>query len=337
MEPSIGVGAFGPLGDAPDHRPTVTVGLPVHDGERFVGRAIDSILAQTFTDLELVISDNGSSDSTPEILAAYAAADPRVRVVRHAVNRGAAWNYNFVLAAARGEFFKWIAHDDEYDPRHLEACLRVLRERADVVLCYSRTRQIDGSGAHLGDIDERVDVSDPSPHQRFRHTVSYEGGCYHVFGVMRTEVLRATGGIGGFGESDRVLLAELALHGEFAQVPDRLFLHREHEGRSIHRYPGRALDSWFDPARAGVITFPAWRLTWELIRAVERADLPVAERIRSHLQLRHWLRRHWQQLARNLPGAAREWTRRHGRRTPGGGNVSRLAHEVGPVRRGRGG
>jgi glycosyltransferase involved in cell wall biosynthesis len=310
MGPSADVRMTDPLDGAAADPPVVTVGLPVHDGERYLGRAIESILAQTFTDLELVISDNGSSDSTPEICAAYAVADPRVRVVRHATNRGAAWNYNYVLAAARGEYFKWIAHDDEYDPRHLEACLRVLRERSDVVLCYSKTRQIDSSGAHVRDIEERVDVSAPTPHQRFRRTVIYEGGCYHVFGVMRTDVLRATGGIGGFGESDRVLLAELSLHGEFAQVPDRLYFHREHEDRSIHRYPGRALDSWFDPRRARVITFPQWRLTWELVRAVERAGLPVEERIRTYLELRHWLRRHWRQLTRNLPGAAREWARR---------------------------
>ncbi len=96
--------------------PRLTLGLPAYNGERFLAESLDALLAQTYTDFELIISDNGSTDRTGEIARRYEAKDHRVRYVHHPVNRGSTFNHNFVIGQARGELFKWVSDDDLYDP-----------------------------------------------------------------------------------------------------------------------------------------------------------------------------------------------------------------------------
>src|SRR4051812_12825537 len=101
-------------GDESERPVTVTVGLPVHNGEQFLAAAVDSLLSQSVDGLELILADNASTDGTLAICERYAAQDRRVRVLPSDANRGAAWNFNRCLAAARGRYFKWAAHDDLY-------------------------------------------------------------------------------------------------------------------------------------------------------------------------------------------------------------------------------
>src|SRR6478735_5395035 len=99
--------------------PKVSIGLAVYNGERYLDEAITSILSQTFTDFELVICDNDSSDSTPEICRRFAAADDRIRYYRNPVNIGGVRNENRTMFLARGEYFKLAAHDDRIAPEFL--------------------------------------------------------------------------------------------------------------------------------------------------------------------------------------------------------------------------
>jgi glycosyltransferase involved in cell wall biosynthesis len=97
------------------HRPKVSIGMPVYNGERFICEAIDSLLAQTFTDFELVISDNASTDSTASICQRYSKQDPRIHYIRQQDNIGVLRNFQFVLNHASGEYFMWAACDDKWD------------------------------------------------------------------------------------------------------------------------------------------------------------------------------------------------------------------------------
>jgi glycosyltransferase involved in cell wall biosynthesis len=119
--------------------PLVSIGLPVYNGQRFLAQALDSLLGQTLGDLEIVISDNGSTDRTAEICSRYAARDARIRYIRQESNRGAVWNFNFVALQARGQYFRWASANDFCDPRLLEKCVGMLRSDAGAVLCYGRT------------------------------------------------------------------------------------------------------------------------------------------------------------------------------------------------------
>ena len=105
--------------------PKVSIGMPIFNGEPFIREAIDSLLAQTFTDFELIISDNGSTDGTEAICREYAACNARIRYVRQPENRGGWFNFQFVLDAARGEYFMWAAHDDEWKENHIEKIIKI--------------------------------------------------------------------------------------------------------------------------------------------------------------------------------------------------------------------
>jgi glycosyltransferase involved in cell wall biosynthesis len=92
--------------------PTVSIGLPVYNGEKYIREALDSVLTQTFADFELIISDNASEDDTESICREYASRDERVRYIRQSRNIGALPNFLFVLHKATAEYFMWAAHDD---------------------------------------------------------------------------------------------------------------------------------------------------------------------------------------------------------------------------------
>ena len=110
--------------------PRVTIGLPVYNGENYLAAAIESLLSQTFTDFELVICDNGSTDRTEQVCRAYAARDARIRYYREVENRGLAWNFSRTFELARGEYFKWHAHDDLCGPTLLRGALEALGPRS---------------------------------------------------------------------------------------------------------------------------------------------------------------------------------------------------------------
>src|ERR1700755_2990081 len=129
-------------------KPTLSVGLPVYNGERYLARAIDSLLNQDFEDFELIISDNGSSDRTEAICREAAARDPRVCYFRSEQNRGATWNFRRVFELSQGEFFKYAAYDDECYPTMLRRCMEAMVEGGpDVALVYTRSETIDEDSA----------------------------------------------------------------------------------------------------------------------------------------------------------------------------------------------
>ncbi|MCC6007831.1 MAG: glycosyltransferase [Rhodobacteraceae bacterium] len=125
--------------------PRVSIGMPVHNGARYLRGAVESFLAQSFTDFELIISDNASTDRTEAIAREFARNDPRIRYIRQARNIGAVANFAFVLHEARGEFFQWAAHDDLYAKKFLEATVSVMDEYNEAGLVFCDMIQLNRS------------------------------------------------------------------------------------------------------------------------------------------------------------------------------------------------
>jgi len=286
----------------PDCVPRLTVGLPVYNGAEFIAMAIDSILAQTYRDFELVISDNASTDDTEAICRTYVETDKRVCYTRNETNIGAAPNYNRLLEASQSKYFKWAAHDDVLAPEYLARCVEVLDNRPSVVVCHTETIYINENGATCGAFDDRLDLCSVKPHERYRdYLFRPYPKCNAIFGVIRTEALRRTPLFGCYLSSDRVLLGELALRGEIYRVPEPLFLRREHPHQAWKVNPTRELqEAWFDPRRKGKITFPAWRLLLEHTRAVMRVPMRRSERLLCLRQLGTWIWQNDGTLVRNL-------------------------------------
>src|SRR5262249_33791547 len=142
--------------------PKLSIGLPVYNGEKFLAQALDSLLAQSFRDFEIVISDNASNDRTPEICRSYALRDPRVRYVRNQRNLGAVANFNRVFELSTAPLFKWAAHDDVHREAYLESCIRLLDGNPDVVLAHCATEFIDENGELFPFIQETGSYLDPT-------------------------------------------------------------------------------------------------------------------------------------------------------------------------------
>jgi glycosyltransferase involved in cell wall biosynthesis len=260
--------------------PRVSVGIPVYNGEAYLGEAIRSVQAQTLRDLEILISDNGSTDASPEIAERFASEDPRIRFVRQSENRGAAWNYNEVLRMAQAPLFKWMPADDRMAPLHLERCAAALDATPAAVLAYPQTELIDRDGQLLGSYEDGLALLQSAPWRRAAHFILSINLCNAVLGLFRSEALRGTRQIQGFAGADAVLLLETALRGQILEIPERLFQRRVHPGASHEANRDRdALERWFDPnAKRGFRLPVRHALLVAYLRASREAPIPAGER-----------------------------------------------------------
>jgi len=207
--------------------PRLSLGLPVFNGEPFLQATLDSILAQTYGDFELLISDNASTDRTPQIIREYAARDRRIKCFRQSKNIGSGNNWTFVAMRARSEWFKWVSANDTYAPRLLELCIDPLKGDDNVVLCYGRTQLIDLAGAWLGIYRGDFDAVSSDPIERYRVVRErLHLGTPVQAGIIRLEALRRCGYMGNIRDGDRVLIAGLALIGKFVLLPQVLHYRR---------------------------------------------------------------------------------------------------------------
>lgn len=242
--------------------PRLSIGLPVYNGERYLAETLECFLAQTFKDFELIISDNASTDLTPEICRSFSRRDPRIRYHRSEKNRGAVHNYNKVFALAQSPLFKWTADDDVYHPEYLQECVRILDEDREVVLAHSRVKFVDDGGREFEFDSGTGSYIDPRTGERrkpdgatvgdsdfslvrFWQVLSGARWGTHMFGVMRREVLQKTKLLPDFAGSDRAMLAELALLGRFRCSTEILYAKRFH-GRGSFSLNQGELRGWLN-------------------------------------------------------------------------------------------
>lgn len=288
--------------------PQVSIGMPVYNGDRFLQQAIVAILAQTFTDFELVISDNASTDKTQEICQLYAQRDRRIRYYRQEKNLGAGWNQSQVVRLSTGKYFKWAHHDDIFAPGLIEKCVEALDDHPTVVVCYPQTIIIDGEGKHVEKYVDNFNLRSPKPHERFRqyhHLIRYGHRCHPFHGMMRTDVLKSTPLVGSYPSSDLILVGELVLRGEVYEVPEPLFFKRDHAETSVRAYRTyRERIAWYDPAKQGQLHLTKWKWFFEYLSAIGRVQLSLRDRLFCYLQMAQWLLWNWLYLAKDLLKAA---------------------------------
>lgn len=218
----------------PPTSPIVTIGMPVHNGARYIREALDSVLIQTFRDYELIISDNASDDDTESICMDYRSKDPRIRYVRQKHNLGAHNNFNFVTQNARGHLFTWLAHDDILEPAFLEKTVQFMSDNPNAVLVASDFGLIDQDGAPTG-VEHLISIRQQIAWENrisefFKYPISNVFFC--IYGLTRTEacksVLRSVGQPKMFAGSELPFLARFAILGEVSSIPLVLRKYRKH-------------------------------------------------------------------------------------------------------------
>lgn len=204
--------------------PKVSVLMSVYNGERFLHEAVDSILNQTFTDLEFIIVDDGSTDNTWQILQEYAADEPRLLLMRNESNLGLAGSLNRGLSLARGEYIARMDADDVSLPERLAAQVAFLDESPDVGVAGSSVQVIDGDGSP-GNVWRY-----PTTHGLILWSLCFHTSIMHPTAVFRRAVVQR---VGGYDESfaqaqDRDLWQRISSFARLANLPEVYLLHRLH-------------------------------------------------------------------------------------------------------------
>jgi glycosyltransferase involved in cell wall biosynthesis len=212
----------------PGVEPLVSVGVPTYNRAALAERAIRSALAQDHGAIEVVVSDDASTDDTRERIERLAAADPRVRYLRQAANLGHARNFQAVLEAARGEYFMWLSDDDRIDPAYVSRCLAVLRAEPGTALVCGLARY-EGAGDLT--VDERpMNLVAARPGARLLRYLARVNMNGPLFGVARRADLLQLGFpdvVGG----DWLLVSALATRGRVRTLRD-VRIHRSFDGLS---------------------------------------------------------------------------------------------------------
>lgn len=263
--------------------PKVSIGLPVFNGEKYLTQAIDSLLAQEYSNFELVISDNGSTDETGSICENYARQDHRVQYFRNSCNIGLAPNHNRVFELSRGQFFKWAAHDDEYPPQMLKRYVEAFDVApASVGVVYSQCECIDEFGRTLGTKSDHVDKRDTNGARRLTHLLRNVTIFNCTYGLIRSTVLRKTRLHGSFPMADRVLISELCMLGEFVEIAEPLLRLRIHADRSLSQSKNpQVIRELFDPRSKSKRAFLSieGRVQMELLRSAWRVPPTFCEKL----------------------------------------------------------
>lgn len=272
----------------------VSLGMPVYNGENYLAQAIESVLKQTYSNWELIIVDNCSTDATSKISLNYSQLDSRIQYIKNPTNIGAAPNFRKALTLATGTYFKWIAHDDLYHENWIQVCVEALNKDPQIVLAYTKTIIIDDAGKKLQSYSDAFTCNQKNAFQRFKDILIHLGYCHAIFGLMRTSVIKNLAPIGNYQASDAVYLAEITLHGHYCQLDFEYFFRRKHN-KSSSESISTAEDwaKWFDPLNPKKLHLTRWDMLRGYWRAVNGAPLSLLEKIQCKVYLLQRVRWHW--------------------------------------------
>jgi hypothetical protein len=196
--------------------PLVSIGLPTYNRAASLDRAIASALSQTHAELELVVSDNASTDATEAVCRRWASSDARVRYVRQTSNVGMVANFNAVIGELRGEYALLLADDDWLDADYVEACLAELLAHPDHALVAGRSRLHDG-GVAIG-FGQLVDLPQEDAGVRVRHFLRTVQDNSIFYGLTRTRALQDAAPMHRVLGGDWLLVAGIAFTGKVRTI-----------------------------------------------------------------------------------------------------------------------
>ena len=204
--------------------PLVSIGLPVYNGERYLPRALDCLLAQDYDNFEILISDNASTDSTRQICEEYAARDERIKLSCNATNIGIIANFESVLEKANGSYFMWAAHDDLWGKSFVRMMVKELEDHSDASVAMSAVERAHENGS-AGDV-VRFNDANPNSITTYQLVMALAHGSphhYFIYGLFRRDFLRqAFKNFPSVIASDRLMMIQIAMSTRFRYVDELL-------------------------------------------------------------------------------------------------------------------
>lgn len=221
-----------PASPSRDARPRVSIGLPVYNGELHLPEALDSLLAQSFADFEIVLSDNASTDGTQDLCRAYEARDSRIRYVRQAENIGPTANFNFVLSESIASYFMWAAHDDVWEPDFLREMVAILDAQDDVEIAFCKFDNVTYEELRRTRLFDMTEIASPSLYgglKAFLRHAEHNGKANVFYGLLRRDTVLGLGGLKIWGKgswgADMLYVFSILIHGRLA-LSERVLFHK---------------------------------------------------------------------------------------------------------------
>jgi glycosyltransferase involved in cell wall biosynthesis len=298
--PAFADALWGYPGGVQSMEPKVSIAIPVYNGEAFLEHAINSVIQQDFRDIQVIICDNASNDQTQAISQLLAARHANIKYHRNSENIGAGPNFNKAFSLCTGKYFKWVAHDDWISTNYIRLCAEALDRNPDAVLAHGVTHCVDEAGHRIDPIgNELRGLQADSPVDRFCAIINGALACFEIFGVIRRDALSRTDLHRSYQGSDRALLAELALLGKFAHIPDARLYNRDHPKRSNRIFDRRERLRWQDGRLSRQASLPQWSALRHYVGLVFK-HLKGVERLRALLVVARWVIRRNQLLELSL-------------------------------------
>ncbi len=259
--------------------PLVTIGMPIYNEEHYLQSAIDSLLAQDYENIQILISDNASTDSSAAIGVRAAAEDARVHYSCADENIGSAANFCRVADMAEGKYFMWAAGHDEWAPDLISTSVIALEQNAGASIAVAASYWIDASGERL---DRDTDYPDTRSQGLIgRFLTVFWGNMHPVLSLMRTDHLRRTKSMQSFAGADLVLLSDMVLQGDFVLEPNTWWHRRDVRNKETHSERMQRYTSVeFGQVKTALDRrFPILRLPLALMSTVWRARIPLTQRL----------------------------------------------------------
>ncbi len=254
--------------------PLVSIGMPVYNEARFLRQSIDALITQDYPNIELIISDNASTDETEKICHEYVSKYDWISFHHFEKNQGPALNFEYVLKKSKGSYFMWAAGHDLWDNNYLTTCINLLESHPNAIIAYGASQWINehnkNFGREFGWVDTRgMDII-------ARYFTIFWGNMHPILGVIRKQSLQDSPIINTVG-ADLILLSNLILKGDFIHSVETQWKRREFRVEKNHqdkldRYKSkdyRLTSTLFNKL------FPLTRLPFELIKVVFQAKLSL--------------------------------------------------------------
>lgn len=215
--------------------PTISVGMPVYNCERYLKEAIESILNQSFRDFELIISDNASTDKTEDICKQYANIDNRIIYIKQKENIGAIENFKFVLSKAKASYFIWVAGDDSNRSDFFEKLYFQFQTSPELICVMSDVENI-GIKNFYSKLDT-VRINNKIEDWIFKRKIFFKlksSNLYFIFyGLYKIDYLKKVqlnykNKVRYLSNSEIPFLAQLVLLGRVGSIPESLKIYRRH-------------------------------------------------------------------------------------------------------------
>jgi glycosyltransferase involved in cell wall biosynthesis len=258
--------------------PLVSIGVPVYNEDRFLEESLQSLSSQNYANLEIIISDNASTDRTGEICREFSNRDTRIKYTRVEENRGVTENFRRVFELSHGKYFMWASGHDLWMPDVVSKCVEMLEAMPAAVIAYGSSSWIDASGKPMDRETGWVDTRGMNAVARFFSV--FWGNMHPILGVIRSEALRKARLLSIAG-TDLITLSDLALMGDIVHNRESSWVRREfRKQETFKQRMGRYHNRDYALSRSLVDRiFPIFRLPFELMTVVIRSGISWFEKI----------------------------------------------------------